>query len=113
MNVDIPELPSIQNEELLHIHEEEQVQQSQLEVPLRRSTRERRSTISDDYIVFLLEHEFDMGLENDPISVSQVKRCSNFEKWIKAMKNEMKSMEDNDVWDLIELPKGAKLIGCK
>ena len=29
------------------------------------------------------------------------------------MNNEMKSMKDNDVWDLIELPKGAKLIGCK
>ena len=25
----------------------------------------------------------------------------------------MKSMEDNDVWDLIELPKGSKPIGCK
>ena len=29
------------------------------------------------------------------------------------MKDEMKSMEDNDVWDLIELPKGSKPIGCK
>ena len=22
-------------------------------------------------------------------------------------------MKDNDVWDLVELPKGRKLIGCK
>ena len=29
------------------------------------------------------------------------------------MKDEMKSMEDNDVWDLIELPKGSKPIRCK
>ena len=29
------------------------------------------------------------------------------------MKDEMKSMKDNDVWDLIELPEGAKPIGCK
>ena len=29
------------------------------------------------------------------------------------MKDEMKSMEDNGVWDLIELPKGLKPIGCK
>ena len=29
------------------------------------------------------------------------------------MKDEMKSMEDNGVWDLIELPKGSKPIGCK
>ena len=32
-----------------------QTQQPQ-EVPLRRSTRERRSAILDDYIVFLQEH---------------------------------------------------------
>ena len=37
--------------------------------PLRRSTRERRSAVSDDYIVFLLEHEFDIGaVEDDPIN---------------------------------------------
>ena len=53
VNVDIPELPSIQNEELLHIHEEEQVQQPQLEVRLRRSAREMRIAISYAYIVFL------------------------------------------------------------
>nr|CAN68858.1 hypothetical protein VITISV_004449 [Vitis vinifera] len=29
------------------------------------------------------------------------------------MKEEMKSMKDNGVWDLVELPKGVKLIGCK
>jgi len=29
------------------------------------------------------------------------------------MKDEMKSMQDNDVWNLVELPKGMKPIGCK
>ena len=29
------------------------------------------------------------------------------------MKDEMKSMEDNDVWDIVELPKGSKPISCK
>ena len=29
------------------------------------------------------------------------------------MKDEMKSMKDNGVWDLVELPKGVKPIGCK
>ena len=37
--------------------------------PLRRSTRERRSAVPDDYIVFLQEHEFDIGaVEDDPIN---------------------------------------------
>ncbi|KAK9100155.1 hypothetical protein Scep_023585 [Stephania cephalantha] len=29
------------------------------------------------------------------------------------MNDEMNSMSSNDVWDLVELPKGAKAIGCK
>ena len=33
--------------------------------------------ILDYYIVYLQEHEFDIGLEDDPISFSQVKQCVN------------------------------------
>ena len=29
------------------------------------------------------------------------------------MKDEMKSMNDNEFWDLVELPEGVKPIGCK
>jgi len=29
------------------------------------------------------------------------------------MKDELKFMKNNDVWDLVELPKGKKPIGCK
>ena len=40
--------------------------------PLRRSTRERRSALPDDYIVFLQEHEFEIGaVEDDPINFCQ------------------------------------------
>nr|KYP39888.1 Retrovirus-related Pol polyprotein from transposon TNT 1-94 [Cajanus cajan] len=38
---------------------------------------------------------------------------SNSQKWIDAMKDEMKYMQDNDVWDLVELLEGVKPIGCK
>ncbi|RVW92863.1 Retrovirus-related Pol polyprotein from transposon TNT 1-94 [Vitis vinifera] len=112
---DTPEIPPAQVMEPIQVHQEvtQQPQEPQVQVPLRRSTRERRSTISDDYVVYLQEHEFDMGLEDDPISVSQVKQSSDSEKWIEAMKDEMKSMKDNGVWDLVELPKGVKPIGCK
>ena len=82
-------------------------------MPLRRSSRERRNAISDDYVVYFQEHEFDIGLENNPINLSQAKQNSNSHKWIKAMEDEMKSMKNNDIWDLVELPKGAKSISCK
>ena len=37
-----------------------------------RSQRQRRSTISDEYVVYLQESDFDIGSSKDPISVSQV-----------------------------------------
>ena len=75
-------------------------------MPLRRSTRARRSAISDDYIVFFQEHEFDMGtVEDDPINFHKAKQSSDSQKWIDAMNDEMKSMKVNDIWDLVELPE--------
>ena len=34
-------------------------------------------------------------------------------EWVEAMKSEMNSLKENDVWDLVKLPKGRKVIGCK
>ena len=95
--VDTPGIPPTQVMEPIQVHEEvtQQPQEPQVQVPLRRSIRERRSTISDDYVVYLQEHGFHMGLEDDPISVSQVKQRSDSKKWIEAMKDEMKSMKDD------------------
>ena len=47
----------MQNEEIIP---EMQTQQPQEDMPLRRSTRERRNAIPDDYVVFLQEHEVDI-----------------------------------------------------
>ncbi|RDX93169.1 hypothetical protein CR513_24605, partial [Mucuna pruriens] len=91
----------------------EQPQQPQ-EVSLRRSIRERGHAIPDDYIVFLQEHEDDNGLtEDDPINFCQAMQSFNSQKWIDAMKDELKSMQDNDVWDLVKLPECVKPISCK
>ena len=34
-------------------------------------------------------------------------------EWFSAMQEEMKSMSTNKVWDLVEIPQGAKTVGCK
>lgn len=87
---------------------------SQEQVPLRRSTRERRNPIPSDYVVYLQEHEFDVGmLDDDPENVQQAVQCRNKEKWIKAMEEEIKSMHDNKVWDVVSLSKGSKPVGYK
>ena len=33
--------------------------------------------------------------------------------WLDAMKDELKSMAQNDVWDLMEFPEGCKRVECK
>ena len=49
-------------------------------------------------MVYLHITEIDLSLnDNDPVSLSQVVSCDNSEKWLNAMKEEINSMEHNDV----------------
>ena len=88
-------------------------QQGNVDITLRRSTRERRPAISSDYVVYLQEYDIDIGVDDDPITFSQAMGGNESTLWYNAMKDEMNSMANNQVWDLVELPKGAKAIGCK
>ena len=54
-----------------------------------------------------------MGIDNDPVSFSQSMECSDSIKWVNAMKDELNSMDQNRVWELVEFPKGCKRVGCK
>ena len=84
-----------------------------VELTLRRSTRVRRLTILDDYIVYLKELDDDLGVENDLITFSHAMNCKESDLRFNAMKDEMDSMATNGVWDLVKLPNGAKAVGCK
>nr|KYP66638.1 Retrovirus-related Pol polyprotein from transposon TNT 1-94 [Cajanus cajan] len=98
-------------------HNEVEVNEPIVEEPqqiaLRRSQRERRSAIPNDYVIYLQESENDLGIENDLVTFSQAMNGDNAEKWLDAMKAELKSMEHNRVWDRVELPEGCKRVGCK
>jgi len=75
-------------------------------MPLKSSTRERRNAIPNDYIVFHQKHEDTNGLmKGDPINFHQAMHDSNPQKWIDAMNEEYKSMQDNQVWDLVHYLK--------
>ena len=80
---------------------------------MRRSQRVRRPTLSNDYVVYLGECDFDIGKVVDPISFDQAVDGPQSSKWVEAMEDEMLSMKHNDVWELVELPNGFKPIGCK
>jgi hypothetical protein len=52
-------------------------------------------------------------MEDDPTSYEEAMRIPHSSKWLEAMEDEMKSMSSNHVWDIEEIPKGAKTIGYK
>jgi hypothetical protein len=89
------------------------VDNEQNDEPPRRSQREWRPAISDDYMVYMYEDTNDVGIENNPSPFKEAMKSRHLSAWLCATKDEMKSMNTNDVWDLVEIPKGAKTIGCK
>ena len=48
-----------------------------------------------------------------PITLKDATVSSDNEKWKAAMDSEMRSLQENDVWDLVELPPGRKTVGSK
>ena len=82
-----------------------------MDIPLKRSERAHRPIVSDDYIVYLQKHEYDVGDVSDPTTNKEaiLSPQSNFE--INAMKDEMTSMSRNKVWSLVDFLDGCRPIG--
>ena len=105
-------------EQLVKQHQTQDVEQpveqqpKGVDVTLRRSARIKKPAIPSDYQVYL-ESQYDFGVENDPESFLQAINSCNSKLWYDAMKDELESMENNKVWDLVECPNGIKPIGCK
>ena len=95
------------------VHQGSQVQDVAIATPVRRSTRERRSAIPPDYLVYIGEQDYDIGYVDDPMTYAEAVSCPQSELWLDAMKDEIQSMRHNGVWELVELPEGHRPIGCK
>ncbi|KAK8694648.1 hypothetical protein V6N13_072195 [Hibiscus sabdariffa] len=80
--------------------------------PLRRSTRERHEP---ERYGFLVTTHGDVILVNkdEPKTYQEAVASPDFEKWLEAMRSEMDSLSENQVWTLVEPPEGIKPIGCK
>jgi Reverse transcriptase (RNA-dependent DNA polymerase) len=64
--------------------------------------------------MFFQENKFNIGMmEDDPITLRQALESMISHKLIKAMDEEITSMYDNIVRDIVPLPEGVKHIGCK
>ncbi|KAK8559182.1 hypothetical protein V6N12_042464 [Hibiscus sabdariffa] len=80
--------------------------------PLRRSTRECHEPERYGFLVtthgdvILVDHD-------EPKTYQEAVSSPDSEKWLEAMRSEMDSMSDNQVWTLVEPPEEIKPIGCK
>ena len=108
-NMEIPQM----TDDLVDQVVREDIEQHPSDTTLRRSTRVKRSAISSDYMVYLQESDYNIGAENDPETFAQAMSCEKSRLWYNAMMDEMDSMNNNDVWDLVELPNGKRPIQCK
>ena len=75
---------------------------------VRRSTRQRHTP---DY--FGWRANVAKGQVQEAHTVEGVLSTPEKAHWLKAMENEMKSLQENDVWELVQLPSGRKPVGSK
>jgi hypothetical protein len=124
-----PELPEDEDEESSsdHTTEEEHDPEPHVEPQeaspqeVRRSTRERRqpdrygySPERFNYSMLNVNCAYALLTDVDePRTVKEAINMPDSNSWLLAMKDEMKSLEKNETWDLVPLPQGRKPVGCK
>ena len=90
--------------------------------PLRRTTRESRPP-GDWWVVKQSapnpnDQDFDhvqfagAASTSDPHNYKQAMQSADRDKWAEAAKSEYFTLAGNDTWELVDLPPGAKAIGC-
>ena len=50
---------------------------------------------------------------HEPSNYSEAISCSDADQWVGAMGEEIESLHKNQTWELVTLPKGQKVVGCK
>ena len=51
--------------------------------------------------------------DGEPSCFQEAIDCIDNAKWKVTMKEEMDSLEKNNTWELVKLPKDRKIVGCK
>ncbi|KAI3684714.1 hypothetical protein L6452_33939 [Arctium lappa] len=63
--------------------------------------------------VELNDSNLEVGLNEEPTITQEHKRITLLSCWIEAMQEELLQFKLQDVWDLVDLPKGQRAIGTK
>ena len=74
--------------------------------------QQRRSTRTRHPPIYYGMEQTNLTIDT-PTSVKDVDESLEKEEWKMAMKAEMDSLAQNEVWDLVQLPPGKKVVGSK
>ncbi|CAI7845565.1 unnamed protein product [Closterium sp. NIES-54] len=66
-----------------------------------------------DYDKFAFAFFSPVEMPGEPATLKEAVEISDAEEWKKAMESELKSIEENGMWELVELPEGRKAITSK
>jgi len=79
---------------------------------LRKSDRKRnRPKYLEDYAVLALHAE--SFVEDAPNSFEEIQDRDDKEEWIHAVQEEVSALEENDTWEVVDLPQGKRAISCR
>ncbi|CAI7743542.1 unnamed protein product [Closterium sp. NIES-54] len=103
--------------------EEEEVQQMSERAPTLpsrttsaqriRVTPQQRQGLHSDYEECAFAFFSSVEMPGEPATLKEALESSDAEEWKKAMESELKSIEENGTWELVELLEGRKAITSK
>ena len=74
---------------------------------VRRSRRSKKAkTFGPDFVTTFM-------VENDPQTFKEAMSTPEAPQWKEAINSEIESIMQNHTWELVDLPKGSKPLGCK
>src|SRR5215216_431903 len=102
----VPVMPTLTREE---VNDDDHETSDQVTTKLRRSTRARsaREWYDNPVLeVMLLDH-------GEPTNYDEAMMSPDSDRWLEALKSEIGSMYENEVWTLVDLPDDLRAIENK
>lgn len=81
----------------------------------RRSQRTRKppARLNDYLCVVAYALNTECFVEDVPESIEELQKLEDWPEWKVAVKEELRSLAENDTWELVDLPKGRKVVDNK
>lgn len=95
------------NSELDEIQEDQEMPENEVEI-IQRPRRNRHAPQRYGEWTFVAGCD-----DRDPLTIQEALARDDSKSWKKAISEELESLKENEVWDLVEKPKDRKIVGTK